>query len=80
MDTKVLAVNSPAMPTCSHEEADSRIFIHILDALEEGNNCFMIRTVDTDIVNISFGKFHDIEARYSDFDFGSSLGQANHFK
>ena len=42
MDTKVLAVNSPAMPPCSHEEADSRIFIHILDALEEGNNCFMI--------------------------------------
>ena len=66
MDTKVLAVNSPAMPPCSHEEADSRIFIHILDALEEGNNCFMIRTVDTDIVTISLGKFHDIEARYID--------------
>ena len=74
MDTKVLAVNSPAMPPCSHEEADSRIFIHILDALEEGNNCFMIRTVDTDIVTISLGKFHDIEARYSDFDLWIKFG------
>ena len=63
MDTEVLAVNSPAMPPCSHEEADSRIFIHILDALEEGNNCFMIQTVDIDIVTICLGKFHDIEAR-----------------
>ena len=37
--SKVLSKNTPAMPKCTHEEADSRIFIHVIDALEENNNC-----------------------------------------
>ena len=67
-DKKVLTIDSPPMPLCSHEEADTRIFIHMVDALEEGNNVFQIRTVDTDVVVIAMGKFHDIFAAYPDFD------------
>ena len=63
-----MTIDSPPMPLCSHEEADTRIFIHMVDALEEGNNVFQIRTVDTDVVVIAMGKFHEIFAAYPDFD------------
>ena len=78
-DKKVLTIDSAPMPLCSHEEADTRIFIHVLDALDEGNNTIQIRTVDTDVVIIAIGKFHDIFARYPDFDlwikFGTGVSQ-----
>ena len=50
------------------------MFIHITDALEEGNNVFLIHTVDTDIVVICIGKFHAILARYPDFQLWVKFG------
>ncbi len=35
---------------CSHEEADTRIFVHMADALDESLRTILIRTVDTDVV------------------------------
>ena len=35
---------------CSHKEADTRIFVHVLDPVEQGHSKVMIRTVDTDVV------------------------------
>ena len=35
---------------CNHEEADSRIFIHLLDSITKGLRKATIRTVDTDVV------------------------------
>ncbi|KAE8742548.1 hypothetical protein FOCC_FOCC011900 [Frankliniella occidentalis] len=35
---------------CNHEEADTRIMIHVKDALVQGHHRIMIRTVDTDVV------------------------------
>ena len=45
---------------CDHEEADTRIIVHVLHALEHTGNVVQIRTVDTDVVVILVGKFHDI--------------------
>ena len=42
--------DNSALQPCNHEEADSRIFLHIADAAETGNSSFMIRTNDTDVV------------------------------
>ena len=52
VDFEVLSLISTPMGNCSHEEADSRMMLHTLAALEEGNNVFMIRTIDTDVVNL----------------------------
>ena len=46
---EVLTINHHKMSDCTHQEADSKIFLHIMEALEEGNNCIMIQTVDTDL-------------------------------
>ncbi|KAI8481116.1 hypothetical protein Bbelb_411300 [Branchiostoma belcheri] len=35
---------------CNHEEADSRIMVHVADAAAEGFRKIMVRTVDTDVV------------------------------
>ena len=74
LDSKVLTINSPPMAPCSYEEADTRVFIHIIDAVEEGNNVSLIHTVDTDIVVICIGKFHAILARYPDFQLWVKFG------
>ena len=34
---------------CDHEEADSRMMLHLADAVNEGDNKVLLRTVDTDI-------------------------------
>ena len=35
---------------CSHEEADTRLFLHVADAVEKVYGELLVRTVDTDIV------------------------------
>ena len=51
--------NTP-MQHCNHEEADTRVVVHILHALEHGEKTVHIRTVDTDVVAILDGTFHDL--------------------
>ncbi|KAG1662942.1 Pinin [Nymphon striatum] len=43
---------------CSHEEADTRIFVHCMDAGLKGHKSIMIRTVDTDVVVLAVATFH----------------------
>ena len=35
---------------CTHEEADTRILLHLADAVKEGYSKVSIRTVDTDVL------------------------------
>ena len=52
------------MQPCGHEEADTRILIHLQDALEKGFATCLVRTVDTDVVVIIVGKFHALLANH----------------
>ena len=45
-DTNILA-------PCTHEEADTRIMVHLADAVKEGHKDILIRTVDTDVVALA---------------------------
>ena len=38
---------------CSHEEADTRIFLHARNAAEEGSKVLMIKANDTDVLVIT---------------------------
>jgi len=49
-----------ALAPCSHEEADSRIFVHVKDMAQQGYTKVMIRNVDTDVVVIAVAKFLQI--------------------
>jgi len=45
------------MQTCNHEEADTRMLIHLQDALDNDAITCLVRTVDTAIF---VGKFHKL--------------------
>ena len=45
------------MPDCNHEEADTRVVVHVLHALEQGMKSIVVRTVDTDVIVILAGFF-----------------------
>ncbi len=45
---------------CSQEEADTRLLLHVLDAVQKGSRKLMVRTVDTDVVVLGISKFHQI--------------------
>ncbi|XP_061721794.1 uncharacterized protein LOC133528424 isoform X2 [Cydia pomonella] len=38
------------MAPCNHEEADTRVMLHLADAVLKGHSKVMLRTVDTDVV------------------------------
>jgi len=43
------------MPPCDHEEADTRICVHLQGALEKGARKVLVRTVDTDVIIVLAG-------------------------
>ena len=45
---------------CNHEEADTRLLVHLVDALKNGSNTCMVRTVGTDMIVTIIGKFHHL--------------------
>lgn len=51
--TSVVCVGKPLVfpiAKCDHEEADSRIFVHVLNAVKNDHTKVAIRTVDSDIL------------------------------
>ena len=45
---------------CTHEEADTRLFIHAKDAASEGCKNVIIKSTDTDLVVIGVTFFNDL--------------------
>ena len=52
-DTSMLA-------PCSHEEADTRMFLHVSHAVNQGFNNILLRTVDTDVLVLAVAVFQQI--------------------
>ena len=47
----------------THEEADTRIIVHVMDAAKNACKRIVIRTVDTNVLGILVGQFHQIKER-----------------
>jgi len=50
------------MQSCDHEEAYTRIVLHVQHALDKGCKQVFVCTVDTDVLVILIGLFHDMIA------------------
>ena len=48
------------MDSSYHEEADTRILVHLQDALNNGTTTCLVRTVNTDVVVIIVRKLHTL--------------------
>lgn len=54
--TSVLSNSSRGLSNiepCNHEEADTRMMVHVADAVAQGYTKIMLRTVDTDVVALA---------------------------
>ena len=56
----VISTMSTEMMNCNHEDADTRIIVHVLHALCQGMKSVKVRTVDTDVVIILTGAFFEL--------------------
>ena len=54
-----------------HEEADTRLFLHVKDMARKGFSSVMIRTVDTDVLLLSISLYDDLDLDQLWIDFGS---------
>ena len=61
---------------CSHEEADTRIILHLADAAKSGYDRILIRTVDTDVVVLAATYYYTVPAS----EIGIAFGTGKHFR
>ena len=52
-----------SLAPCNHEEADTRLFLHVSHAVHNGNGKIMIRSTDTDVVVLAITLFEQIHAQ-----------------
>ena len=52
--------SSSTMDSCNHEEADTRMVVHVWHTLEQGASRVLVHTVDTDVIVILAGVFYDL--------------------
>ena len=46
---------------CNHEEADTRLFLHVKDALKKGFSTVMLKANDTDVLVIAVAAFSQLQ-------------------
>ena len=68
------------MRSCNHEEADTRILVHVKDALAKGARSVLVRTVDTDVVVILVAQFHTLSLPWPGTSFWVAFGMGKHFQ
>ncbi len=68
-----------SMQLCDHEEGDTRILLHLQDALATGSTTCLVRTVDTDVVVIIIGKFHSLLIKHPAADIWIAFGTGKNF-
>ena len=60
----VVVAGTNTMDICTHEEADRRLIIHLLDTAEKGMKNIIIRTVDSDILAVVLEQFELITQKH----------------
>ena len=68
------------MGVCNHEEADSRLIVHIEHALQNGASSCLVRTVDTDVIVILVGMIHVFTGICPTADIWVAFGSGKHYK
>ena len=77
----VLYLNTTnSMLNCNHEEADTRIVVHIHHALQQGMKKVEVHFVDTDVIVILIGVFYKLLKTLSSADIILTLATSNHLK
>ena len=80
----VVSTVGDMFPTCDHEEADTRVVVHALHAVERGGgggyDRIVIRTSDTDIIVIILFHLHNFQTRYPNIKLFVAFGVGKYFQ
>ncbi|CAB4016123.1 Hypothetical predicted protein, partial [Paramuricea clavata] len=77
----VLSISSGSpMHSCNHKEADTRVVVHILHALEHREKTVLVHTVDTDVVVNLVGTFHNLAAVQTLLDIWVAFGTGKNYR
>ena len=65
-ENQILSTDQASVPDelisdCNHEEADTRIMLHLKHCIQNGYRCVMIKTVDTDVVVPAVATFVEMQ-------------------
>ena len=69
-------VETEGLTSCNHEEADTRIFIHVKHASARGLKKVLIRTIDTDVMVLAIAYARKLELQ----ELWIAVGVGNHFR
>ena len=70
---------NPGMLECNHQEADTRIVVHIVHALQQGMKRIEVRTVDTDVIAILAGAYFKLALAYPLADIWVAFGKGRFY-
>ena len=80
-EKSVLCINlSPGMTNSDHEEADTRLCLHLENSLQHGATKVYVRTVDTDVMVILVSIFFKLRESFPSFELIVGFGMGKHFK
>ena len=65
---------------CSQEEADTRMILHLVDAVEEGYHKIVIRTVDTDVLVLATAAYYNLQTDESTLELWVAFGTGTHLR
>ena len=68
------------MPNCNHEEADTRIVVHITHALDQGAKTIYVRIVGIEVVIILAGAFFDLIVTQPLTSIWVAFGMGKHYR
>ncbi len=68
------------MSSCDHEEADTRMCIHVQDCLQKGATVILVRTVDTDVIVIVAGIFFQLRSAFPEVQIWVAFGTGRFFR
>lgn len=71
---------SHQMQRCNHEEADTRMLVHVKDAIGNGSRSVWVRTVDTDVIVILAAEFHNMSSLHPGLTVWVAFGMGKHFQ
>ena len=79
---KVFSVGSNYcdMQNCDHEESDSRVVVHMLNALQHNLSNICIRTVDSDVICILISTFFNLLEIYPALNIWVAFGTSSNFR
>ena len=69
----------PDMQANDHEEADTKIVLHLLNALQTGSSSCLVRTVDTDVIVILTGKLSKLRDICPTVNIWVAFGTGKHY-